>query len=92
MYREMKALGFNVIAVDVRDDRSGTRAFYEEFGFEIPNVFDTRNVSVKPVSSGRYAHDLLGRRGRAHRLASLRLSCRARRYRLRERIESILGG
>jgi thioredoxin-related protein len=39
-------VGFAVIAIDVRDDRPNTRAFYEENGFEIPNVFDTRNVSV----------------------------------------------
>lgn len=42
----MKDDGFSVIAVDVRDDRSGTDAFYKEFGFEIPNVFDTKNVAV----------------------------------------------
>jgi thioredoxin-related protein len=35
-----------VLAVDVRNDRSGTEEFYREFGFEIPNVFDTRNVAV----------------------------------------------
>jgi thioredoxin-related protein len=39
-------VGFAVIAIDVRDDRPNTRTFYEEGGFEIPNVFDTRNVSV----------------------------------------------
>ena len=42
----MKADGFSVVAVDVRDDRSGTDAFYKEFGFEIPNVFDTQDVAV----------------------------------------------
>jgi thioredoxin-related protein len=45
----MKDEGFSVVAVDVRDDRSGTDAFYQEYGFEIPNVFDTRDVAV-----GRY--------------------------------------
>jgi thioredoxin-related protein len=30
----------------VRNDRSGTEAFYEEFGFAVPNVFDTRRVAV----------------------------------------------
>ena len=35
------------IAVDVRNDRSGTEAFYQEFGFEVPNVFDTRNVAMQ---------------------------------------------
>ena len=29
------------------DDRPGTAAFYEEYGFEIPNVFDTDNVAVE---------------------------------------------
>ena len=45
----MKDEGFAVVAVDVRDDRSGTDAFYQEYGFEIPNVFDTQDVAV-----GRY--------------------------------------
>ena len=35
-----------MLAVDVRNDRSGTEEFYREFGFEIPNVFDPRNVAV----------------------------------------------
>ena len=35
-----------MVAVDVRNDRSGTEAFYNEYGFEIPNVFDTRDVAV----------------------------------------------
>jgi len=42
----MKDEGFSVVAVDVRDDRSGTDAFYQEYGFEIPNVFDTEDVAV----------------------------------------------
>ena len=47
-----------MVAVDVRNDRSGTEAFYNEYGFEIPNVFDTRNVAVSqygvaaPIASG----------------------------------------
>lgn len=42
----MKDDGFSVVAVDVRDDRSGTDAFYKEYGFEIPNVFDNQDVAV----------------------------------------------
>jgi hypothetical protein len=42
----MKDVGLAVIAVDVRNDRSGTAAFYDEFGYEVPNVFDTQNVGV----------------------------------------------
>jgi len=42
----MKDEGFSVVAVDVRDDRSGTDAFYQEYGFETPNVFDTEDVAV----------------------------------------------
>jgi thioredoxin-related protein len=46
LHREFADAGFSVLAVDVRNDRSGTEAFYSEFGFEVPNVFDTRNVAV----------------------------------------------
>ena len=46
MYREFRDDGFAVLAVDVRNDRSGTRAFYDEVGFESPNACDTRNVAV----------------------------------------------
>ena len=35
-----------MLAVDVRNDRAGTAAFYNEFGFEVPNVFDTKSVAV----------------------------------------------
>ena len=35
-----------MLAVDVRNDRSGTAAFYDEFGFEVPNVFDTNRVAA----------------------------------------------
>lgn len=35
-----------MIAVDVRNDRSGTEAFYDQFDFVIPNVFDTRSVAA----------------------------------------------
>jgi len=49
LHRELKDEGFEVLAVDVRNDRSGTAAFYGEFGFEVPNVFDTKSVAV-----GRY--------------------------------------
>jgi len=42
----LKDEGFAVVAVDVRDDRAGTDAFYKEYGFEIPNVFDTQDVAV----------------------------------------------
>ncbi len=91
MYREMKDLGFNVIAVDVRDDRSGTQAFYEEFGFEIPNVFDTRNVSVSRYRvAGTPTTFLVDEAGRIvwRRYGYLP----GEEIRLRERIESILGG
>lgn len=30
----------------MRDDRSGTEAFYEQNGFVIPNAFDTQGVAV----------------------------------------------
>ncbi len=91
MYREMKALGFNVIAVDVRDDRSGTRAFYEEFGFEIPNVFDTRNVSVSQYRVAATPTIFLV--DEARRVVWRRYGYLAgEEIPLRERIESILGG
>ncbi len=35
-----------MLAIDVRNDRSGTAAFYGEFGFDVPNVFDTQSVAV----------------------------------------------
>lgn len=35
-----------MLAVDVRNDRSGTELFYDQFGFAIPNVFDTKRVAV----------------------------------------------
>lgn len=35
-----------MLAVDVRNDRPGTELFYDQFGFTIPNVFDTRGVAV----------------------------------------------
>lgn len=46
MYRELGDRGFSVVAVDVRDDREGTRAFYEQGGFVLPNAFDTKNVAI----------------------------------------------
>lgn len=36
-----------VLGVDVRNDRAGTAAFYGEFGYQIPTVFDTENVGVR---------------------------------------------
>lgn len=35
-----------MLAVDVRNDRPGTELFYDQFGFAIPNVYDTRSVAV----------------------------------------------
>lgn len=46
MHRDLGAEGFSVLAVDVRNDRSGTEAFYEQNGFVIPNAFDTEGVAV----------------------------------------------
>lgn len=46
MHRELAVDGFSVLAVDVRDDRSGTETFYEENGWVIPNAFDTQGVAV----------------------------------------------
>ena len=46
MYRELRDDGLSVVAVDVRDDREGTRSFYELSGFEIPNAFDTQGVAI----------------------------------------------
>ena len=65
MYRELSDDGFSVVAVDVSDDRPGTDAFYREFGFEIPNVFDTQNVAVErygvAATPTTYLVDDLGR-------------------------------
>ncbi len=32
--------------MDVRNDRSGTAAFYNQYAFEVPNVFDTQRVAI----------------------------------------------
>lgn len=36
-----------VLAVDVSDDREGTRQFYEEGGFVVPAAFDTEGVALR---------------------------------------------
>jgi len=35
-----------VLAVDVSNDRPRTGLFYEQYGFAIPNAFDTARVAV----------------------------------------------